>query len=159
MKKALIAIVIPYLITGCATTYHQKNLFGGYYEQKIEEGIYNVGFDSNFFTSGLTIENYINYRCAEIVIKEGYNYFLINSIEHKQPQPRSLVSMKMYKDKPSIDNVRDANQILNNINPKRTKKVLKVLFYNPYVIASASVFILIILGQETGIIDPWIIDF
>ena len=79
MKKLLLAIVIPYLITGCATTYHKKNLFGGggYSDQKFEKDIYQVGFDAWLFTDKDMIEQFIQYRSAEIVLEQGYQYYTI----------------------------------------------------------------------------------
>ena len=75
MKKLLLAIVLPLIITGCATTYNKKNLFGGYSDQKFEKDVYQIGFDKfghHLFPSlddPDMIEQFIQYRCAEVVIE------------------------------------------------------------------------------------------
>jgi len=64
MKKFLVAIVITYLITGCATTYHQENLFGGYSDQKFEQDVYQVC--KELCHSSVTItEKYANFFSFE----------------------------------------------------------------------------------------------
>ena len=91
MKKLLIILTAGSLFVGCATTYHKKNLlFGGYYEQQILEDIYIVGFDANMFTSGLKIESYIEYRCAEIAFNNGFNYITIEDIEIEQSETTTI---------------------------------------------------------------------
>ena len=69
MKKLLLTIVLLIVVSGCATRYHQKNLFDGYSEQKFEESIYQVSFDASYFTDRDRIEQFIQYHSAEIVIE------------------------------------------------------------------------------------------
>ena len=111
MKKLLIAIVIPYLITGCATTYHQKNIFGGYSDQKFEKDIYQVGFDASLVTDKDMIEQFIQYRSAEIVIEQGYQFYAI--IDNYTPA--HSITIRIYEERPENIEVRDANEVIANL--------------------------------------------
>ena len=132
MKKLIIAILIPYLITGCATTYHQKNLFGGYSDQKFEKDVYQVGFDASLFTNSDVIEQYIQYRSAEIVVEKGYQFYTI--IENYTPA--HSITIKIYEERPEDIEVRDANEVIANLkdvvnwkhwSPKKLSKQQKVI--------------------------------
>ena len=115
MKKLIIIILIPYLITGCATTYHQQNMFGGYSDQKFEKDVYQIGFDTfGFFNDPDMIEQFIQYRCAEVVIKEGFKYYTI--IDNYTDTSPNTVTIKIFKEKPDdLINVRDADEVINNV--------------------------------------------
>ena len=129
MKKLLIAIVIPYLITGCATTYHQKNIFGGYSDQKFEKDVYQIGFDALLFTDPDDIELYIQYRSAEIVVEQGYQYYTIN--EYYTSSSRNSITIKIFKDKPNDIDVRDANEVIESLHFIIDKHMQKERFLKP----------------------------
>ena len=118
MKKLLLVMILPYLITGCATTYHQQNLFGGYSDQKFEKDIYQVGFDASFFTDKDMIEQFIQYRSAEIVVEQGYQYYtVINNYTHASP---NTVTIKIFEEQPlfgelSGKDIRDATEVISNL--------------------------------------------
>ena len=48
---------------------------GGYSEFKIDENRYRVTFTGNRSTKRSQIQNYLNYRCAELTLLEGHNSF------------------------------------------------------------------------------------
>ena len=118
MKKLLFTIVLLIIVSGCATRYHQKNLFGGYSEQKFEESIYQVSFDASYFTDRDMIEQFIQYRSAEIVVEQGYQYYtVINNYTHASP---NTVTIKIFEDKTlfgelSGKDIRDANEVISNL--------------------------------------------
>ena len=118
MKKLLLAIVLPLIITGCATKYHQKNLFGGYSDQKFEKDVYQVGFDASLFTDKDRIEQFIQYRSAEIVIEQGYQFYtIIDNYTHTSP---NTVTIKIFEEKPLFEkfpgkDIRDANEVISNL--------------------------------------------
>jgi len=126
MKKLIIVILIPYLITGCATTYHQKNLCGGYSDQKFENDVYHIGFDASVFTDPDDIEQYIQYRSAEIVIEQGYQYYTI--IDNYTPSSRNSITIKIFKEKPNGINIRDANEVIESLYSNIDKSIQKERF-------------------------------
>lgn len=76
MKKCiLIAVVL--IMSSCATLYGPSGYKGGYSEIKLSEDVYEVSFNGNGYTSGGVIKNYFLYRCAEITLEKGGNFFIM----------------------------------------------------------------------------------
>ena len=76
MKNALAAVAV--LITaGCATAYAPVGSEGGYSELRLDESTYRVIFAGNEYTSKETIFQYWFYRCAELTLAKGFDYFVI----------------------------------------------------------------------------------
>ncbi len=71
----LTLILFSIIINGCATTYHPTGFAGGYFNQQIESDVIRVGFAGNGYTSGIDVEDYIVFRCAEITHQLEYQYF------------------------------------------------------------------------------------
>ena len=91
------------------------------------------------------IEQYIQYRSAEIVVEQGYQFYTI--IDNYTPSSRNTITIKIFEERPEDIDVRDANQILNNIKPKPTQTID---FRNPYIIGFASAVAFVMLGQVFG---------
>jgi len=62
-------------LAACTTPYGQKGLFGGYSATQIEPHIFKVSFDGNGNTSEEMVVNFWLYYCAELTLKNGYQYF------------------------------------------------------------------------------------
>ncbi len=77
MRKITILIftLLSIFIAGCATTYHPVSFTGGYFNQQIESDVIRIGFSGNGYTSGIDVEDYIVFRCAEVTNQLGYQYF------------------------------------------------------------------------------------
>lgn len=69
-----IAIVLG---TGCATGYHELNIEGGYRDYKVTDDVYDVQFSANGYTPVDMVEKYLLYRCAELTLESGNQYFII----------------------------------------------------------------------------------
>ncbi|HET9428906.1 MAG TPA: hypothetical protein VFO69_11160 [Allosphingosinicella sp.] len=81
LVAAAIATAIP--LAGCTTaTPYQPDLrgqrvSGGYSEERLGEGRYQVTFSGNSLTSRDRVEGYLLYRAAELTLRDGYDWFLI----------------------------------------------------------------------------------
>ena len=138
MKKLIIVILIPYLITGCATTYHQKNIFGRYSDQKFEKDVYQVGFDALLVTDKDMIEQFIQYRSAEIVIEEGYQFYAI--IDNYTPA--HSITIRIYEKRPENIEVRDANEVIANLkeNVHQSRKISDAVYY---LLGGATIYLIL----------------
>ena len=76
-QKTLIALVLPLLIWGCATTYQPRGFTGGFSDVQIDQNTVRVSFRGNAMTGRETVETYMLYRCAEITLEKGYDYFVL----------------------------------------------------------------------------------
>lgn len=67
------------LLAACTTPYQRHGLAGGYSEKKLDTGIYQVAFSGNGYTSRDTVYRSWLYRCAEITVQQGYDWFKVLS--------------------------------------------------------------------------------
>lgn len=65
------------LVSGCATGYQRQGLTGGYTDTKIQDDIFKVNFRGNSYCGLDRAENFALLRCAEVVLENGYKYFVI----------------------------------------------------------------------------------
>lgn len=49
----------------------------GYTSQRIENNRFRISFRGNSLTSRQTVDTYMLYRCAEVTLENGYDYFVI----------------------------------------------------------------------------------
>ena len=80
---AFVVLAILYLqSTGCrgATPYT-----AGYYSRDLDNGTVSVTFTGNNFLDRGTVHSYMLYRCAELAIVRGYDYFIILKERHPEP--------------------------------------------------------------------------
>ena len=78
LRITALAIMSCVLISGCATRYAPADPFGfGYTDRKIDEATYVVTFRGNTKSSEDSAWNLWAYRCAELTIKNGYEYFAL----------------------------------------------------------------------------------
>lgn len=75
MKTLLIPISIMFIFSGCATSYQNHGLTGGYKDEKINDDIYNVHFFANGFTKKSDVSSYFLRRCAEVTVENNFDYF------------------------------------------------------------------------------------
>lgn len=65
------------IITACATPYQPQGFRGRYSDLQLDAKTFRVDFNGNGFTSRRTVETYLLYRCAEVTVDRGYDYFII----------------------------------------------------------------------------------
>jgi len=63
------------LVSGCATSYGQQNLTGGYTDKQLRYNSFEIVFDGNAYTSSETVDDFAVLRAAELTIENGYQYF------------------------------------------------------------------------------------
>ncbi len=63
----------------CATPYQQSSFRGGYSDTRIDSNTTIVSFKGNAFTGRQTVESYLLYRCAEVTLNDGDDYFILAS--------------------------------------------------------------------------------
>jgi hypothetical protein len=63
------------LLAGCASPYGPAAGRGGYKDTKIDDNTFAVRFDGNGKTSADMVWNYWIYRCAELTVQNGFQYF------------------------------------------------------------------------------------
>ncbi len=78
--RALSALALVLVLNGCAgnpTPYQPKTDRTGYSEQQLDAQTWRVQFAGNIDTPRETIENYLLYRSAEIMLFGGYDKFVM----------------------------------------------------------------------------------
>lgn len=79
MKKIIFTICTFALLAACATPYKQakKETSNGYFDSKLQEGMYEVLFSGNENTSFGKANNFALLRAAEVSLENGYKSFEI----------------------------------------------------------------------------------
>ena len=72
----LLACLLAFL-TACATPYQPKGFTGGYSQVQLDNNSARVEFKGNGYTSRERVEVFVLYRCAELTVEKGYDYFVI----------------------------------------------------------------------------------
>lgn len=70
-------LVSVLLIAACATGYHGKGFSGGFSETQLAPNAWNVRFGGNAYTSGERAADFTLLRAAELMLENGYSYFII----------------------------------------------------------------------------------
>jgi hypothetical protein len=77
MGHVSVRLLVAVLLTACATPYQPVGLEGGYSHTRVGVDMFNVVFRGNADTSWQTAENYTLYRCAELTLESGFDYFIV----------------------------------------------------------------------------------
>jgi hypothetical protein len=73
--RAVVAAGLAMLLAGCMTAYQPHGVTGGYKDEKIDADTYRVSFFGNGNTHREAVLKYFLYRCAELTLQNGYQYF------------------------------------------------------------------------------------
>lgn len=73
----VLGMVVVIVFIGCPTRYQKTGATGGYSDARIDANTFLVEFHGNGFTSRQTVETYLLYRCAEVTVEAGYDFFVI----------------------------------------------------------------------------------
>lgn len=78
MKQAIItALLLPIFLFGCATSYQPRGFTGGFSEIQLDQNTIRVSFRGNAMTQRDTVETYMLYRCAELTLEKGFDFFVL----------------------------------------------------------------------------------
>ncbi|MFC1550343.1 hypothetical protein ACFL46_03540 [Candidatus Neomarinimicrobiota bacterium] len=61
----------------CSSSYGPRGMMGGYFDTQLSEATYEVSFIGNQHTSIDKVNSSLIYRCAELTLEKGYEYFVI----------------------------------------------------------------------------------
>jgi len=78
--RTLLPILLTAALAGCAqpALYQPMDHEVGYGEQQLEGNRYRVWFAGNSATPRATVGDYVLYRCAELTLAKGYDYFVLS---------------------------------------------------------------------------------
>ena len=82
-RHVIIALAVPVVLAlvGCQTPYQKRGFRGGYQNSWIDRNTMRVEFEGNESTPRQKVEAGLLFRCAELTIKAGYDYFVITEAE------------------------------------------------------------------------------
>ena len=78
MTIHILLVCILAFLTACATPYQPKGFTGGYSQVQLDNNSARVEFKGNGYTSRERVEVFVLYRCAELTVEKGYDYFVIS---------------------------------------------------------------------------------
>ena len=131
------------LFAGCVTPYQPLGYTGGYSDLVLDDETFRVSFIGNGYTSSDIVETYLLYRCAELTVQRGFDYFVImdskNGTDLYIDSDRSEVSsfnthraahiIKVFKGpKPTVAGTFGAREIMENLQAQLAglaKKTIK----------------------------------
>jgi hypothetical protein len=79
--KFLAGSILALLLSACATAYQPLSQTGGFYQRKISQNSYMIGFNGNEFTSSERVSDFALLRAAELGAKLGYRYFVLDDTQ------------------------------------------------------------------------------
>ena len=77
MRNITVLVLLFICIQGCATSYQNDGLTGGYSETQLDDNIFKISFRGNGFTNFERASDFTLLRSAEITLERGGSYFII----------------------------------------------------------------------------------
>ena len=118
MSRVRDAVLLLMMVatTACATGQYQP-LAGAAREEveQLKDNVYRVEYSVSSFTSQAQLDAYLQRRCAELTLREGYDFFhLAQRADVLAFSRRTSMTVTMYKgQKPAwADDVYDARDVL-----------------------------------------------
>ncbi|MBH0201331.1 MAG: hypothetical protein HP496_03255 [Nitrospira sp.] len=116
MKAELIVSVLISSLAGCATGQYRPLSDAGSTEvEQLKENVYRVEYYASAFTSQEQLDRYLRRRCAELTLREGYDFFHIGQrADVLGLSRRTAMTVTLFKDpKPvGVANLYDAKAVL-----------------------------------------------
>lgn len=120
----LIVIISALLLTACATGHYTPLASADKGEiEQLKENIYRVEYRVSPFTSQEQLDEYLRRRCAELTLREGFDYFhLSGRADVLAITRRASMTVMMYKGhkRSEAANLFDARAVLDNSEPIRS---------------------------------------
>ena len=145
IKLKAFSLLILASLFGCATpnpyapcSYFSSNSQqwrAGYEDTKLQDDLFNVAYHGNGATSEMRARNYFLYRCAEVTVQNGYDYFVVaygasvsgefvggynSAFQEKVVTPNIMGQIRLGKGQTPSDKplAYDARQVMQNIGPE-----------------------------------------
>lgn len=120
---------MAFLAGGCAAPYQKREGFasrGGYSDQLLGNDTARISFEGNAYTSSWNVHRYVERRCAEFTLEQGFDYFEIldgKTEKHAVLGTKSnglaysaWAIVKLFKgNKPDRTNVASAREQMNGV--------------------------------------------
>ncbi|MBS0168786.1 MAG: hypothetical protein JSR62_00410 [Nitrospira sp.] len=112
-----VALVVSMLTTSACATGQYTPLTGVDKDEveQLKENVYRVEYRVSSFTSQEQLDAYLRRRCAELTLREGYDFFhLAQRADVLALSRRTSMTVTMYKGKKpaGADDVYDAKEVL-----------------------------------------------
>ena len=119
------------VLAGCVTPtlYQPMESYGfiiergmeGYEDIQVDKNTYRVNFQGNSATNKERVERYAIYRCAELTMEKGYDYFVVisesSATEVSSSSSSGYVSKRSYVDVSSSFSVQKTIKLYKGVKP------------------------------------------
>mgnify|MGYP001564550653 CR=1 FL=1 len=110
------ALLLATALTGCMTgQYRSLGDAASAEVEQLKANVYRVEYRASAFTSQEQLDYYLRRRCAELTLREGYDYFhLAQRTDVLGLSRRTAMTVTMYKDQEQVGiaNLYDAKDVL-----------------------------------------------
>ncbi len=117
-------IICMLLCSACATTDYTPLASADKDQvEQIKEHIFRVEYRVSPFTSQEQLDEYLRRRCAELTLREGFDYFRLSGrADVLALSRRTVMTVMMYKGHkaPGATDLFDARTVLDNSEPRRS---------------------------------------
>jgi CO dehydrogenase/acetyl-CoA synthase beta subunit len=112
-----IALALSILFISACATGNYTPLAGAEKDevQQLKENVYRVEYRVSSFTSQEQLDTYLRRRCAELTLREGYDFFhLAQRADVLTLSRRTSITVTMYKGSkpPAVGDLYDAKEVL-----------------------------------------------
>ena len=119
MQTLFVALVIAASLTACATTHYTPLAEADTEEvEQLKENVYRVEYRVSAFTSQEQLDSYLRRRCADLTLREGYDYFHLGQrFDVLMLSRRTSMTVTMFKgEKPAgVAGFYDAKVVLSEL--------------------------------------------
>ena len=109
-------LMLAVTLAGCATAHYTPlGEAGNNVIEQLKENVYRVEYRTSAFTSQEQLDRYLRRRCAELTLREGYDYFYQGGrLDVLGLWRRTAMTVTLYKNpKPAgVPDLLDAKEVL-----------------------------------------------
>lgn len=110
------ALMLAVVLTGCATGHYTPLSEAGTADlEQLRENVYRVEYRVSVFTPEEQLDRYLRRRCAELTLREGYDFFhLAQRAEALGLSRRTAMTVTLYKNPKPVGtpDLHDAHMVL-----------------------------------------------
>jgi len=120
-----LAVLAISALSACATPYQAKGFRGGYSDIRIDSNTVMVAYRGNAYTDRQTVQSYLLYRCAQVTVGDGYDYFVLTGADTEARQG-AISTPSTYSSTTSASAIASGNsafghsQTFGAVNPGQT---------------------------------------
>lgn len=139
----ILPLLTAFLVWGCSTPYQKQegiSFRGGYSDQLLDNDTARISYSSHSFRASYWVEIYLERRCAEFTLEQGFEYFEVidrKTIPQTIPCLRTpcrsysaWAIIKLYKgQRPDRTTVISAKELMNGV--RALPKLQRELWITP----------------------------